>query len=78
MRTFIALDLPVEAVREIENIQNKLKKKVLFTGKFTERDNLHFTLKFFGEISDEKVEEVKNNFRRFCYINFVYNKEKEI
>lgn len=25
-----------------------------------------------------EVEEVKNNFRRFCYINFVYNKEKEI
>lgn len=24
-----------------------------------------------------EVEEVKNNFRRFCYINFIYNKEKE-
>jgi len=25
-----------------------------------------------------QVQEVKNNFRRFSYINFVYNKEKEI
>jgi len=58
-RCFIALDLPLEAVNEIENIQNKLKKKVLFTGKFTERTNLHLTLKFLGEISNEKIEEVK-------------------
>lgn len=58
-RCFIALDLPIDAVREIESIQAKLKKKVLFNGKFTERDNLHLTLKFLGEISEEKIEEVR-------------------
>jgi 2'-5' RNA ligase len=70
MRCFIALDLPLEAVTEIENIQNKLKKKVLFNGKFTERDNLHLTLKFFGEIDEGKIEEVKKRLQQVKFENF--------
>lgn len=50
IRTFIALDLPREAINEIRKIQNILKKKNLFRGKFTEPENLHLTLKFLGEI----------------------------
>jgi len=59
MRTFIALDLPKEIIKEIQGIQKILKQKSLFTGKFTESENLHLTLKFFGEIDETKVEEVK-------------------
>ncbi|VVB78655.1 RNA 2',3'-cyclic phosphodiesterase [uncultured archaeon] len=58
-RVFIALDLPYEIISEIEKIQKTIWKKTLFTGKLTESMNLHLTLKFLGEIPDEKVEEVK-------------------
>ena len=73
-RCFIALDLPLSAVEEIENIQNKLKKKVLFIGKFTDRVNLHLTLKFLGEISEEKIEEVKKRLLE-VKLNFEINAE---
>jgi RNA 2',3'-cyclic 3'-phosphodiesterase len=58
-RIFIALDLSKECVDEIKRIQKILWKKTLFTGKLTESDNLHLTLKFLGEISDSQVEEIK-------------------
>jgi 2'-5' RNA ligase len=63
MRTFIALDLPREIIKEVQGIQKILKKKNLFTGKFTEIENLHLTLKFLGEISDEKSEEIKKRLK---------------
>lgn len=58
-RTFIAIDLPREAINEIKRIQDLVKKKTLVTGKFTEPENLHLTLKFLGEITEEQIEEVK-------------------
>lgn len=67
MRCFIALDLPEEIISEIKEIQEKLKKRVLFNGKFTESNNLHLTLKFFGEIDEEKLFEIRKRLRK---INF--------
>jgi RNA 2',3'-cyclic 3'-phosphodiesterase len=59
VRIFIALDLPREAINETKKIQCLLRKKAMFNGKYTEPENLHLTLKFLGEISEEKIEEVK-------------------
>ncbi len=59
MRAFIAIELDKECTDEIIKIQKLLRKKVLFDGRFTESVNLHLTLKFLGEISEEKIEEVK-------------------
>ena len=59
MRCFIALDLPREAINEIKGIQEKIRKQNLFTGKFTEDENLHLTLKFLGEIDEETIEKIK-------------------
>lgn len=58
-RAFIAVDLPEKAVGEIKRIQELIKKKDFMAGKFTEPGNLHLTLKFLGEISEEQIEEVK-------------------
>ena len=63
MRTFIALDLPREFIKEIQGIQKILKNKTLFTGKFTEPENLHLTLKFLGEVDEDKIEEVKKRLK---------------
>jgi 2'-5' RNA ligase len=57
-RCFIAIEFSDEVIKEIARIQ-ELLTKTKFTGKLTELENLHLTLKFLGEIDDEKIEEVK-------------------
>lgn len=70
MRAFIALDLPLEFRREIKRVQDLLKKNNLFTGKFTEGENLHLTLKFLGEIEDKKLEGVKKKLKDVRFEEF--------
>jgi len=67
MRAFIAIELDKECVNEIIRIQKLIMKKTLFTGKLTESQNLHLTLKFLGEISEEQVIEAK---KRLSLIKF--------
>jgi 2'-5' RNA ligase len=62
VRIFIAVDFPNEVVKEIARVQETLGKKQ-FTGKMTELENLHLTLKFLGEIEKEKLEEVRKALR---------------
>jgi len=57
MRCFVSINIPREVAKEIRGIQGALPD---FYGKKTELENLHLTLKFLGEISEEKVKEVKN------------------
>ena len=57
-RCFVSVELPVEAVEEIKRVQSEIKD--LFVGKLTNPENLHLTLKFLGELSDEQMEAVKN------------------
>jgi len=58
IRTFICIDFPDEVVKEVARVQEELGK-IKFTGKLTEIENLHLTLKFLGEIEPEKVEKVR-------------------
>ena len=67
MRTFISIDMPEEIAREIKKIQDKLPE---FFGKKTELENLHLTLKFLGEINEQKIEEVKNKLSEIKFNKF--------
>lgn len=58
IRSFICIDLPSEIVKELTRIQELLEKKQ-FTGKLTEPENLHLTLKFLGEIDKPTLQKVK-------------------
>ena len=59
MRLFIAADIG-EVIRErIEDIKNEIRKTEADI-KFVEKENLHFTLKFLGEVDEDKVIEVVN------------------
>ncbi|MDD5191818.1 MAG: RNA 2',3'-cyclic phosphodiesterase [Candidatus Nanoarchaeia archaeon] len=69
-RCFIAIDLSREAINSIKEIQKLLKKQSLFNGKFTEPENLHLTLKFLGEISDDKIKEVKKKLQEVSFEEF--------
>lgn len=64
MRCFISIDIPENIKEEIKKIQEQLPD---FTGKKIESENLHLTLKFLGEINDDKLEEIK---KRLVNIKF--------
>ena len=59
-RCFISIDIPEITRREIQKIQEQLPD---FKGKLTEQENLHLTLKFLGEISDDEIEEIRKKLR---------------
>lgn len=61
MRLFIGIFLPEEIKKEVEKIQKILQNLELFNGKFAEPENLHLTLKFLGEIKEEKLERIKKS-----------------
>lgn len=58
MRTFIAIELSGDIKNTLSQIQSHLK----YSGadvKWVEKDNIHLTLKFLGEIDEKKCEKVK-------------------
>ncbi len=58
MRTFVA----IEVSQEIKDILGRIESHLKYSGadvKWVKPDNIHLTLKFLGEISAEKTEEIK-------------------
>jgi 2'-5' RNA ligase len=59
MRTFIAIELSEEIREALAQIESHLK----YSGadvKWVEKDNIHLTLKFLGEVTEEKLQQVKS------------------
>lgn len=57
MRTFIAIELPESIKRKIGEVQTPLKKTDAFVS-WVKPGNIHVTLKFLGEVPEDKIEEV--------------------
>jgi 2'-5' RNA ligase len=57
MRTFIAIELPEEVKKKIEQAQAPLKKTGAFVS-WVKPKNIHVTLKFLGEVPEDKINEV--------------------
>ena len=58
MRTFIAIELSEQIRNSLGQIQSHLK----YSGadvKWVEKENIHLTLKFLGEVSEDKAKEIK-------------------
>lgn len=74
MRAFLALDVKDgKTIKLIEDLQ----KKLIQTGadlKLVETNNLHFTLKFFGEINDALAIKIKNSLEnlKFKPLHIIY------
>src|SRR3989344_2066217 len=60
IRTFLAVEISDKVVKDITNLQETLIKKLKFIGKIIEPENLHVTLKFFGEITQQEIEKIDN------------------
>ncbi|MEG6567856.1 RNA 2',3'-cyclic phosphodiesterase [Thermoanaerobacterium saccharolyticum] len=58
MRAFLAVKLSENIINDIKKLQEELKKYTV-KGRWTNENNLHITLKFFGEINEEQVSEIR-------------------
>ena len=70
IRCFICLELPRESIEIAENIQNLIKKNNLLSGKYTDPENLHLTLKFLGEIDEVKLKIVQERLEKIKFNEF--------
>ncbi|MEM2175107.1 MAG: RNA 2',3'-cyclic phosphodiesterase [Candidatus Micrarchaeia archaeon] len=59
MRCFIAIDIPEDLKEKINEFQSDLEKMFKNKIKFVEKENLHITLKFLGEINEKELEKLK-------------------
>jgi len=57
MRLFIAIELPDEIKQGINRVQDQLKRSGASAG-WTRPEGIHLTLKFLGEVPEEKVSEI--------------------
>ncbi|MEM4703178.1 MAG: RNA 2',3'-cyclic phosphodiesterase [Candidatus Pacearchaeota archaeon] len=69
MRCFLAIDLPVEIKKELRKVQEQLRKSSI-NAKFVEPENLHLTLKFFGEVTDFQVNQIKEALKKIRFEKF--------
>ena len=67
IRAFISVDIPDKIKKYIIKIQNSLPE---FTGKKTEQENLHLTLKFLGEIDEKMLKKVKDRLNKIKFNKF--------
>ena len=70
MRTFIAIELPEDIKSKIFHASETLTNKNFFRGKFVEKKDLHLTLKFLGEMPEEKVDEIKKKLKEIKFEKF--------
>jgi 2'-5' RNA ligase len=59
IRTFIAIALPEGLIKDLFNLESRLKRQCPDVVKWVEPESMHLTLVFLGDMSTEKIEEVK-------------------
>jgi len=70
MRAFVAVEISNdELINSISNVQSKINIKA----KRVEPQNLHFTLQFLGEITDDISEKIKQALKTIEFSNFKVN-----
>jgi len=72
MRTFIAVELPPGVKRKIEEVQTPLKKTDTFVS-WVKPGNVHITLKFLGEVGEERIEDVFHGTEKALKESKVFN-----
>jgi 2'-5' RNA ligase len=70
MRAFLCVELDKEAREELAKSIEEIKKSKLIIAKYVEPENLHLTLKFFGEISDAEADDIKNKLETLKFRKF--------
>jgi 2'-5' RNA ligase len=63
IRTFIAIELPVEVKNDLKQLVTNLKNKEACPAKWVDSDAIHLTLKFLGNIGPDKIDLIKQIMR---------------
>ena len=67
MRVFVAIEISdSDTLDSIENVQNKLEVKAGAVS----RQNMHFTLQFLGEISENMIDKIRNELKKIIFSEF--------
>ncbi len=64
IRSFIAVNLPLETKKELKKGVEKIKKEIKTGVKWVEAENFHLTLHFLGELEVEEIQKVKDILRK--------------
>lgn len=64
MRLFIAIEVPKEVREHLNSIQKELPDELKFVKEY------HLTLKFLGEVEDDKVDEIKKKLKEIKFDSF--------
>ena len=70
MRTFISLDVNDSNI--IDNVLNfyDILSDFHSSIRLVNPNQLHFTLKFLGDVSSDRIQKISNSFNKICYIFF--------
>jgi len=63
VRSFVAVDLSEDLIPPVVDVQSQISEGKI---KFVEPENLHFTLKFLGEITEQKAKDVLTKLKGIC------------
>ncbi|MGV8169086.1 MAG: RNA 2',3'-cyclic phosphodiesterase [Candidatus Nanoarchaeia archaeon] len=69
-RCFVAIDLPEEIKTYSLKIQEEMKKQNFVDAKYTDKENIHLTLKFLGEITASEQKNVSEKLKKLRFETF--------
>ncbi len=67
MRLFIAIELPAEVKEHLEQLQKKIDGHY---AQLTLAKEIHLTLKFLGDVSEQKIDEIKQKLEKIDFGSF--------
>lgn len=70
MRLFVAIDLPENVRDYLYDLQSEIKKSGYAKINWIFKKNFHLTIKFLGEVTEDKIEELKIKLRSIKYNKF--------
>jgi len=76
MRLFIGIFLPKEILDYLHEVQDNLKKNLNGKINWIAKSKLHFTLKFLGEIKEDKLDEIKERLNKIKFKSFKVKLDK--
>lgn len=76
MRIFIGIFLPKEILDYLYEVENKLKKELPAKINWVAKKNLHFNLKFLGQVDEKNINSIKERLDRIRFSSFKINLDK--
>jgi len=70
MRTFVSIELPEKVRKEIFRVSKRIRDSGLVSGTFVSKDNIHLTLRFLGELTEEQISKIRKSFSDFVLPKF--------